>query len=99
MRLILPLLALLSIAAPAWGQERTCKALDQMKAHLASEYREVETGGGISDDGTIVLLFQSRQDSTFTVVKVTPRKLACVVDFGTSWQTRSDPAPVPETGL
>jgi hypothetical protein len=103
MRLKLATAAVLStlIAAPAFGQDAppqpTCKAIDQMEAYLASKYQETKAGVGRSDDGMLTMLFRS--EGTYTVVKVRPDKLSCIVDFGSDWQARSDAAPVPETGL
>jgi hypothetical protein len=90
MRLILLTVAALSTATPALAQQRqTCMPLDQMDARIASEFQETVAAGGISDDGTLVRLYLSDTGS-FTVVKVTAQKLACVVDFGTSWQTKAE---------
>jgi hypothetical protein len=100
MRLILlPIVALSTLlAAPAVAQEQPrCRALDQLDAWLASEYQEVLTSGGISDDGTLVRFYESPQ-RTWSVVKVTPQKLACVVDQGGEWLVRL-PEPDQGTGL
>jgi hypothetical protein len=103
MRLILPLAAILStLAAPALAQEQPaapdCQPAEQLKAYLASKYDESQIASGVSLDGTLVMVFSKPDHSTFTVVKVTPQGLACMVDVGRDWQTRNDAPAVPEQG-
>ena len=98
MRLILPLLALLSIAGPAWGQEPMCGTLEEVEAGLAPETR-VHQGIGQMNGSHMTMTYATPDGATWTAVVVSPTGRACVVDFGTDWQTRSDPAPVPEEGL
>jgi hypothetical protein len=97
---LLPITAALCLlTTPALAQEGTpCKPLDKMRADLASQYQEVLTGIGRTLDGNMLMQFQSKDGATYTVVLVSPRKVACIMEFGTDWQTRSDPAPDQERG-
>lgn len=101
MRLTLLTVALLStLAWPAVAQQGPdCQPAEQMKAYLASKYDESQIASGLSLDGTLVMVFSKQDRSTFTVVKVTAQGLACMVDVGQDWQTRSDPAPEAGEGL
>lgn len=95
MRLKVATLAALStlLAWPALAQDaRSCMPFDKMKAKLAAEYQELMASSAMSDDGTLLAVFTSK-DRTFTVVKVKAGGPACVVDFGKEWQPV---APAPE---
>jgi phage/plasmid primase-like uncharacterized protein len=99
MRLILPLLALLSIAAPAWGQDK-CAPYDQVEAMLAAEFQEIRVQQGIVGEGEAMLvIFASPNGETWTAAMVRPDGVACLAAAGSDWVTRSDPAPVQEEGL
>jgi hypothetical protein len=100
MRLILPIAAIACLATPAMAQDTPrqgpdCQPAEAMKAHLASKYSESQIASGLSLDGTLVMVFAKPDNSTFTVVKVTPKGLACMIDAGQDWQRRND-APAVE---
>jgi hypothetical protein len=108
-RTIATALLLSTLATPALAQEGqqpqpqqpqpqqpTCMPEDKMSAWLAAEDQEALRGAGLDDYGYLVRLYQSK--TTFTLVLVAPNKMACVLDFGTDWQTRNDAPAVPEQG-
>lgn len=88
---------LLAVTLPAAGQQaeaqptqrliaQICRPHAEVEAKLLSDFGERKLGHGISGDGTLVELFAG-PSGTFTVVKTSPRGVACIVDFGESWQT------------
>jgi hypothetical protein len=102
MRRTIAAVLLLSTATPALAQEGqqpqqpTCMPEDKMPAWLAAEDQETLMGAGLDDYGYLVRLYQSK--TTFTLVLVAPNKMACVLDFGTDWQSRNDAPAAPEQG-
>jgi hypothetical protein len=72
---------------PPAAAQRTCLPHDGADAKLRKEFGEKVLGRGISGDGTLVEIFLSSKNGTFTVIKTTPAGLSCVVDFGEGWQT------------
>lgn len=92
MRLFIVVL-LSTLAFPALAQPPACKPLDKMRADLASSFQETLAGVGITDDGNLLMRFESKDGATWTVVLVNPQKVACIMDFGTQWQAS---APEPE---
>jgi hypothetical protein len=96
MRLILPLIALLSTATPALAQEG-CGPLDQLRAKLAAEYQEQEVRQGVSDRGWLMRLFMAPTGATWTIVGEKPGTgVGCVLDSGSD--LREPPLPTPDQG-
>ena len=71
---------------PDVAQQRSCMPREGADDKLRSEYGEKVLGHGVSSDGTLVEIFLA-PSGTFTVIKTTPARLSCLVDFGEGWQT------------
>jgi hypothetical protein len=106
MRLTLPLIALgLStlLATPALAQDAqlpACAPIDQIAAKLAAEYQETRVQQGVVGEGrAMLLIFATPDGATWTAVMLRHDGIGCMAAAGSDWQARSDPAPVPETGL
>jgi hypothetical protein len=92
--------ALLSTPALAQEEGPPCAPFDQVEARLAAEFMETRVAQGVTSSGQAMLvIFASPNGETWTAVMVRPGGLACMAAAGMDWQARSDPAPVPETGL
>ena len=63
-----------------------CLPHAEIAARLQREFKEQKLGHGISSDGNLLEIFVAPAGG-FTVVKTTPRGVACIVDFGEDWQT------------
>jgi len=91
-------LSTLLLATPALAQEPMCGTLAEIEAGVAPEVR-VQQGIGQMNGAHMTLTYATPDGATWTAVVVSPNGRACVVDFGTDWQTRHDAAPVPEEGV
>ena len=70
-----------------------------MKEWLATKHQETQIGSGISLlDRAMVVLFAKPDGSTFSVIKVSPQGIACIVEAGEDWQAIV-PEPDQGTGL
>ena len=98
MRLILPVLAVLSTAPlPAVAQQESrCGTLEQVEAILAKDGEaQVQAGLGQMNGNHLSLIYATPNGDTWTAVVVGPTGVACVVDYGADWQAR---VPVPDMG-
>jgi hypothetical protein len=90
------------LATPALAQEQqpTCAPIDQIEANLAAEYQETRVQQGVVGEGrAMLLIFAAPDGATWTAVMLRHDGIGCMAAAGSDWQARSDPAPVPETGL
>lgn len=62
-----------------------CRTHAEIEAKLLSDFGETKVGHGISGDGSLVEVYAG-PSGTFTVVKTSPGRVSCIVDFGESWQ-------------
>lgn len=78
--------------APALAEQRSgvivqrCSSHAEITGKLQRDFGEQKVGHGISGDGNLVEIYVASAGN-FSVVKTTPRGVACIVDFGESWQT------------
>lgn len=68
-----------------------CLKRSDLAERLQSGFHEISTAHGISADGTLLELFVG-PEGTFTAAKIMPNGIACIVDFGSDWQTLLRPA-------
>jgi hypothetical protein len=99
MRVILPLIALLSTTPAMAQEENRCAPYPDVEAMLAKEYQEARTAQGIGGEGKhMMVIFAAPNGATWTAVLLSPDGTACLVDAGTDWVFQSDAPAVPEQG-
>lgn len=83
-------LALLLMAGgtsvPAVSQNtQDCQSREDMAAQLAATYAEQQTGLGVTNVGTVIELWQTREGSSWTLLVTMPTGNSCVVGAGRDW--------------
>lgn len=96
MKLIYPLMAGAFFAlglpvAPAGAA--SCGPLEQVAAQLAGRFDERPLGDALTNRG-MLQLWANEATGTFTITVTAPNGLACIIAYGTSWES----APVPPAG-
>lgn len=78
------------IVGPAAAQE-ICGDFSTMKKNLADQFGEVATGGGMVNEQGIIVLFQSPDGTTWTLLGVRTNGTACVISDGKDWGEMQKP--------
>ena len=92
MRIASAIAVLAALAAPAYAQSPQCTTWETMKAYLASEYHEVEVGGGLVNAQAAMVILMSPGGSTWTLAALGTDGKACLVASGVDWFQRSIPS-------
>lgn len=69
---------------PAMAQQ-ICGSVGEIEEAL-SKVGEVAIGKAVANDGRLLMMFVNLDEGSFSVVKVNPEGVACVVDIGEDWQ-------------
>lgn len=77
--------AVLLLPSSARSQEPRCGPFAEMRAALASNYHEVEIGGGIVNPNAVMVVFVSPDGETWTIAALGTDGKACLVASGTGW--------------
>lgn len=78
------------VSVPAYAAN--CANRDRVVERLEARYKESLTAGGLqskSSGQTLVEVFASEKNGTFTILLTTPEGLTCVVAAGTDWHQAS----------
>ncbi|PSL17932.1 hypothetical protein [Shimia abyssi] len=99
-RLVAPalLFGMAATAPPAYAAN--CAARDIVVERLESKYSEHLLAGGLQQTrnaSTVVEVWTSELNGTFTVIVTTPQGISCVVAAGTDWFRAHRVAEVPGT--
>lgn len=82
---------------PASSQEaQLCGLRDEVLAKVASTYEEVLQGGGLAADGnkqltSAVEMYANEETGTWTLLRMTPDGMACLVAYGQFWSAAAAP--------
>lgn len=63
-----------------------CGEYDQLRSFLDEQFDEQPTSSGLADDGSVMQVFASVPDGTWTMVSVDRDGMACVLATGQAWQ-------------
>ena len=66
-----------------------CDTRDNLVALLADKYNEHRTASGVTNNGGLVEVFESRDGSTWKILLSNPQGFACVVAAGEAWKSKS----------
>ena len=58
---------------------------------LDDRYHEQSMEAGITETGSLIELFVSEEEDTWTLTVVDPNGISCVIAVGESWQKTSPP--------
>jgi hypothetical protein len=87
--LLLPLLA-----SPAYAQQQLqCADYLQMAKELQAKYRESRIAFGLDSSKQAIAVFAAADGSTWTILRIQPTGLACVMSAGDGWQVVEAPPP------
>lgn len=81
------------MTGPALAQQSACTSWEVMKATLAQEYHETETGGGFLNPQAVLVLLMSPGGETWTIAALGTDGQACIMSSGRDWFQRSIPSP------
>ncbi len=85
MRLILAAALVGGIASPSLAQQ-TCAARDRLTQHLKAGYGESFAGGGLQSETSIIEVWHSEEDGTWTVLLTHADGMSCILASGTHWR-------------
>lgn len=85
--------ALAILAGAAAAQEPVCGPHATIAAALLQRYGEAPVGRGLAREGVLIEILASPDGSSWTMLAIGPRGIACAVDAGEGWQV---PAAAPE---
>ena len=80
---VLLIIGIAFYAGKAFGQQ--CAPYDAAVAELKEKYNEESHSYGIAQNGNLVEVFSSK-DETWTIMVVSPNGMACVVADGYNWE-------------
>jgi hypothetical protein len=69
-----------------------CGHTDQWEANLANKYKEHPSGGGLTNGGNLVRIFQS--EHTWTMVFSRPDGSSCTIAAGEDWHIEKTGNPI-----
>lgn len=92
MRLILPLLASVTLTAPAWGQV-LCRDDADISKQLSTDYGETVIARGLTKSQPVNLLrlWSSEGGETWTLTVTLPNGNTCLIGAGENWQPVAKP--------
>lgn len=78
--------ALVALTATAAGaQTRQCGTVAEVREHLLTKYGESRVEGGVSAGGNFFEWWGNVHEGTWTIVRITPMGIACMVFDGEGW--------------
>ena len=86
------LLALV-LLTPRAHAEPQCAPWKEMKAALEKDFHETPTGAGLVNEQGIVVLYESADGKTWTLLAVGADGKACIISGGTAWSQAAPPKP------
>ncbi len=75
-----------STAPPVMAQA-TCGQRDHLTAQLSEKYMEQLTAGGLQNASSVLEIWTSPENDTWTMLLSRADGTSCVVGSGTAWQT------------
>lgn len=76
----------LAMPSSAQAQAPTCVKRTELIKHLANKFHETPAAVGVADNGTLLEVFVSTTNETWTVAVTLPNGLACMLATGQQWQ-------------
>ena len=77
----------LSAAVPtAVAQQLDCTQRSKFVHHLKATYAEKSVAIGVTDNGSVVELLNSKTGDSWTIITTPPDGIACIVASGKHWQ-------------
>ena len=80
--------------APA--QARTCGERAKLVERLQTGFGETRTGAGMSGGNSIIEVFASEENGTWTIIVTKPSGQSCLVAAGDNWE--SGPGLITQSG-
>lgn len=78
-------MSLASCGAPAYAQQAQCGSAAEMVEKLEKEFHEIQIGGGIVGDQTIVVIYAAPDGSSWTALSMGTDGSACLIASGKDW--------------
>lgn len=84
-----------ALAAEPPAAAPQCAPWATVKQDLIVKFHEVQIGGGLLNEHTLLAVFASAGGATWTTIALGSNGTACVLSTGTDWFFNAPPAPVP----
>ncbi len=94
-RLLTTSVLILGMAAagpPDAQAQMACGTRDSVVAKLGDKYGEVRRGGGLAGPTAIFEIWASEATGSWTILKITPNGLTCIIAVGDAWQDHAGEA-------
>ncbi|OHC74519.1 MAG: hypothetical protein A3G18_11170 [Rhodospirillales bacterium RIFCSPLOWO2_12_FULL_58_28] len=86
-RFVIVLFVMTFVSLPADAQSLCATRLDIIDK-LSSRYSEAPTAIGLADNGSVVEVFSSTTESSWTIIVTTPDGISCLLASGENWESR-----------
>jgi len=82
----LPAAALLLLAPPALAQPAACGPTREVEAELARQFQERKIAAGEMKAGGILVIYATKDGSTWTAIREMPGGVSCFLTAGDGWR-------------
>ena len=83
--MVLALITLTTVAAPAMAQQMPCAERNALVGELKEKYKEVAQGVGMTGNGAVMELMTSDKGS-WSLVMTMPNGKSCLIATGSGWE-------------
>ena len=80
------ILGMAAVGPPDAQAQMACGTRDSVVAKLGDKYGEVRRGGGLAGPTAIFEIWASEATGTWTILKISPDGMACIMAAGDVWQ-------------
>lgn len=78
--------ALLLLAPPALAQPAACGPTREVEAELARQFQERKIAAGAMRTGGVLVIYATKDGSTWTAIREIPGGISCVLAVGEEWR-------------
>lgn len=86
-RFVIILLAVTFAPLPA-GAQAICAARPEIVGKLSDKHSEAPTAIGLANNGSVVEVFSSPTENSWTIIVTTPDGISCLMASGENWESR-----------
>jgi len=82
--------SIFTMAGTAAAGQPVCSARRDIVAKLAQDFREEPASAALTNDGHLLEVLKSNNDSTWSILLTAPNGVSCLVAAGESWQDKDE---------